>query len=197
MSKRENDFYYSFTSPSMASSSGAPSAPPNNDELAPPSYDEAAVLSSATKPSPPPNKLNYDGYVLDSANLPLNSNALPIPMPNALSMPMPTPQESTISDYEPYLEQSADAPLLGDTESRIQEYENFVGRPAPPGYSLYRAKFKTVKEGIISRDRHINQDGEALVQFLHQHNSRPRMLIHFYGKVNINRLMNKTKFDIL
>ncbi|KAI8969068.1 hypothetical protein BDF20DRAFT_805028, partial [Mycotypha africana] len=58
----------------------------------------------------------------------------------------------------------------------------FAGRPAPPQYSLYRATYETVKDGIISRDKHINQDGEALLQFLYQHNNKPpRMIMHFYG----------------
>lgn len=141
-------------------------------ESAPPPYDEAVVPSSAsTEPSPPPNRLSYDGYILDSSSPPFNPN-LP-------------PQGST-ADYGPYVDNPtdgiADAPLLGNIQSRSQEYMEFAGRPAPPNYSLYRAKFKTVKEGVISRDKHINKDPEALVQFLYQHNNRPRMTIHFYGK---------------
>lgn len=155
----------------MATSSGGPSAPANNTELPPPPYDEAVVpSSSAIQPAPPPNRLIYDGYVLDSTSPPFNPNVLPM-----------ATQPSSTSDYELYQDQPADAPLLSAAESRTQEYEDFAGRPSPPGYSVHRAKYKTVKEGVISRDKHINQDGEALLQFLYQQNTRPRMKIHFYG----------------
>lgn len=142
-------------------------------DSAPPPYDEAIIPSSAaTEPSPPPNRPSYDGYVLDSSSPPFNPG-LP-------------PQNST-GDYGPYVDNPTDgqanAPLLGNIQSRSEEYEDFAGRPAPPNYSLYRAKYKTVKDGVISRDKHINQDPEALVQFLYQHNTRPRMTIHFYGNV--------------
>ncbi|KAI9499655.1 hypothetical protein BDB00DRAFT_735220, partial [Zychaea mexicana] len=58
----------------------------------------------------------------------------------------------------------------------------FRGRPAPPGYSVYRAPYETLKDGTIqSRDTHLNHDGEALLQFLKQRNTAPLMAVRFYG----------------
>ncbi|CAO3628725.1 unnamed protein product [Mucor hiemalis] len=109
--------------------------------------------------------------------------------------PMPTPQEHNTSDYGPYVDHPVESPLLGEIEARREEYQDFAGRPAPPGYSLYRAKYKTTKEGIISRDHHINNDGEALLQFLYQHNKAPRMKINFYGYHEETRWKTVTRKD--
>jgi hypothetical protein len=199
MSKKENDFYYSFTSPpvpssdSSSNSNASPSAPSTNDDLEPPSYDDATLIPSSSTIGasvPPPNKSNFEGYVLDSSSPPFNPNVMPMPEP--VTMPVPPPQETrnTTSDYGAPADiiTGDDEPLLGDTEARYDEYDqfssidNFAGRPTPPRYSVYRAKYKTVKEGVISRDKHLNEDGEALLQFLYQHNKKPRMIVHFYGK---------------
>lgn len=198
--KQQHDYYYSFTSPPTeepASSSSSsrlpnPSAPPTTSDSflpPPPSYDDALVPSTTSvfQPAPPPNKPNYDGYVLDASSPPFNPNVMPL-------MSMPTPDNNTdiphnTSDYglhdQDDYSNRPNAPLLSDTEANHNntgDDDLFRGRPAPPGYSLYRAKYEIVRDGIISRDKHINQDGEALLQFLCQHNKPPRMKIHFYGK---------------
>lgn len=202
MSKKENDFYYSFTSPPVNSSSSSstappPSAPPNSTEIEPPPYDDATTFpsssSSTSTPVPPPNKSNLEGYVLDSSSPPFNPNVLPMPEP--ITMPVPPQQQQeaqprNTSDYGTPITivRDDEAPLLGGESGEYDEYEhfssidNYAGRPAPPGYSVYRAKYKTVKEGVISRDKHLNEDGEALLQFLYQHNKKPGMIIHFYGE---------------
>ncbi|KAF1806998.1 hypothetical protein V8B55DRAFT_1461420 [Mucor lusitanicus] len=197
--KQQHDYYYSFTSPPTeepASSSSSsrlpnPSAPPTTSDSflpPPPSYDDALVPSTTSvfQPAPPPNKPNYDGYVLDASSPPFNPNVMPL-------MSMPTPDNNTdiphnTSDYglhdQDDYSNRPNAPLLSDTEANHNntgDDDLFRGRPAPPGYSLYRAKYEIVRDGIISRDKHINQDGEALLQFLCQHNKPPRMKIHFYG----------------
>lgn len=196
--KQQHDYYYSFTSPpteepALSASSSRPpnpSAPPSTSDSflpPPPSYDDALIPSNTTvfQPAPPPNKPNYDGYVLDASSPPFNPNVMPL-------MSMPTPDNNNnipqntgdygLLDQDDYSNRP-NAPLLSDTEANYNNDDDpFRGRPAPPGYSLYRAKYETVRDGIISRDKHINQDGEALLQFLCQHNKPPRMKIHFYGK---------------
>jgi hypothetical protein len=182
MSKKQHDYYYSFTSPPVAESSSSaspdlpiPSAPPPTDQPLPPSYDNIFEHTSA-HPGPPPNKRNFDGFILDSSAPPFNPNAIP-------HMAMPTPEHFDNDYNQPYSTPDAHVsePLLNNT---IEDDDAFRGRPAPPGYSLYRAKYEVVRDGIISRDPHINQDGEALLQFLYQHNKPPQMAIHFYGKIN-------------
>ncbi|CAO3621947.1 unnamed protein product [Cunninghamella blakesleeana] len=64
---------------------------------------------------------------------------------------------------------------------QISLQDPYRGRPPPPNYSVYRAKYETQKSGILSRDHHINHDGEALVQFLQQQNTPPRMKVKFRG----------------
>lgn len=192
--KQQHDYYYSFTSPptqepdsSSSSRIPNPTAPPTTDTfLPPPSYDDALVPinTSVFQPAPPPNKPNFDGYVLDATSPPFNPNVI-------LSTSMPTPDNNipyNTSDYG-QLDQNDNSirpnvPLLSNGEANYNDNDDdqFRGRPAPPGYSLYRARYEIVRDGIISRDKHINQDGEALLQFLCQHNKPPRMAIHFYGK---------------
>lgn len=193
--KQQHDYYYSFTSPPIeepASSSSSripnPIAPLTTDTLLPPppSYDDALVPinTSVFQPAPPPNKPNFDGYVLDATSPPFNPNVVPL-------VSMPTSNNNIPYNTGDYgqLDQNdnsnrPNAPLLLNTEANYNDNDDdqFRGRPAPPGYSLYRARYEIVNDGIISRDKHINQDGEALLQFLCQHNKPPRMAIHFYGK---------------
>lgn len=72
--------------------------------------------------------------------------------------------------------------MLTLTLELLVDHADFQGRPPPPDYSLYKAKFKTSRTGnVSSRDKHINEDGEALLQFLHQHNSPPSLIARFYG----------------
>lgn len=166
MSKKQSDYYYSFTAPPVQeSSSSAPSAPIDGGSL-PPAYEEATSTSNNNLP---PNKNSFEGYILDSSIPPFNPH---------MGMPQPNDPRYT-SDYhdvEPDIQH--DTPLLNEEEVGG---EQFAGRPAPPGYAIYRAKYKTKKEGIISRDLHINEDGEALLQFLYEHNKPPRMIVNFHG----------------
>ncbi|KAI8978594.1 hypothetical protein BDB01DRAFT_265068 [Pilobolus umbonatus] len=93
------------------------------------------------------------------------------------------------SDLDGYVLDSTTQPcvpdVIGNTDcshtSIPVDSEHYRGRPLPPNYSIYKADYTVTKEGVISRDKHINQDGEALVQFLYQHNSIPKMEITFHG----------------
>ncbi|CEP13510.1 hypothetical protein [Parasitella parasitica] len=192
MSKKQHDYYYSFTSPPTqepASSSSNPSAPPTGQAYLqpPPSYDNS-INTLDFQPSPPPNRTNLDGYELDASVPPFNPNIMPhmsMPMPSSNNIPYNTGdygllEQDDLNNSSSSSSSGPNVPLLSAFEADNAN-DPFRGRPAPPGYSLYRAKYEIVKDGIISRDRHINQDGEALLQFLCQHNKPPRMLIHFYG----------------
>lgn len=166
MVKKQSD-YYSFTALPVqeSTSSSVPSAPSasTDENILPPTYEEA----SSNLNNLPPNKNTFEGYFLDSTAPTFNPH-LEMPQPNN------TRYTSDYSEAEPDVVPSV--PLLNE--------EEYAGRPSPPGYALYQAKYKTVKEGIVSRDPHINEDPEALLQFLYQHNKPPRMKINFYG---INR----------
>jgi hypothetical protein len=98
-----------------------------------------------------------------------------------MSMPIPEPFNNNYDQPYSIPDAHVSEPLLNNTIENDED-DAFRGRPSPPGYSLYRAKYEVVRDGIISRDPHINQDGEALLQFLYQHNKPPQMAIHFYGK---------------
>jgi hypothetical protein len=173
MSKHHQD-YYSYTSPAVSSSSfpsnSAPSAP-SSDAFSPPSYDEAIVTNTGA--TPPPTTHNLQGYVLDPGAPPFNPNVAAPTSSNVLAQPF-----MNTGDYGPIESHSGESssPLLQDDETEL-----FRGRPAPPGYSIYRAKYEKNDHGILSRDKHINKDGEALLQFLYQHNTPPKIAVRFHG----------------
>ncbi|KAI8137880.1 hypothetical protein BJV82DRAFT_633629 [Fennellomyces sp. T-0311] len=151
------NYYYTYTSPSAAPPS-TPSAPPADDIAssssgAPPAYDDAVqqVTDSAIQ-----NKVGDSSpYVRDDSF----SNSIPAYNPANI------PDADDTADPQ--------QPLIDDP---------FRGRPPPPGYSVYRAPFETLKDGtILSRDTHLNTDGEALLQFLKQKNTAPLMAVRFHG----------------
>ncbi|KAI9317710.1 hypothetical protein BX666DRAFT_1857333 [Dichotomocladium elegans] len=66
--------------------------------------------------------------------------------------------------------------------SGISDDDEFRGRPPPPNYSIYEPLYETACDGeIITRDPHLNSDGEAIVQFFVQHNTPPRLEVQFHG----------------
>lgn len=73
------------------------------------------------------------------------------------------------------------APLLGNAVGDVN-MDEYVDLTQPPEYAPYRATYKMKKKGVISRDHHINEDGEALFRFLLDHNSPPAMSIKVRGK---------------
>ncbi|KAI8087990.1 uncharacterized protein B0P05DRAFT_584700 [Gilbertella persicaria] len=157
MSKKEANYYYSYSSPPVqGSTTSAPTEPSGKNSAQLPSYDQATEHASSSSET----YHAVDGYILDSS---------------AMQMPMPN---TTTSDYGPYNSTiENDAPLLAEHEDNNQ----FMGRPPPPNYSIHQAKYEIVRDGVVSRDSHINQDGEALLQFLYQHNKAPYLIIHFHG----------------
>ncbi|KAI7847973.1 hypothetical protein BDC45DRAFT_575258 [Circinella umbellata] len=178
------NYYYTYTSPSVApplnnnNNNTTPSAPfvdeigssaagSSSNNNAPPSYDDVIqqfensndnnALKKTTNPSP-----SNDSYVRDESYT--NS----IPAYNPANIP------DADEDREPLLNQGE--------QSEEQQDDPFRGRPPPPGYSIYRAPYETLQDGIIqSRDTHLNTDGEALLQFLKQRNTPPSMAVRFYG----------------
>lgn len=81
------------------------------------------------------------------------------------------------------------APLLGNTVGDVN-MEEYVDLTQPPEYAPYRATYKMKKKGVLSRDHHINEDGEALFRFLLDHNSPPAMSIKVRGKHPSNVLVS-------
>ncbi|CDS06023.1 hypothetical protein LRAMOSA08551 [Lichtheimia ramosa] len=152
MSKQNHPANYYYTYTSPASS--APPAnemPSSSSASAPPSYEEAV------------------GQPTDNTT---TTNNKPTHVPDAT---IPAYNPAVVPDHDQVTE-----PLLQENDT---ENDNpFRGRPAPPTYSIYRAPYETSSSGeIITRDQHLNQDGEAILQFLHQHNSAPKMAVRFYG----------------
>ncbi|KAL0089209.1 hypothetical protein J3Q64DRAFT_1727548 [Phycomyces blakesleeanus] len=151
MSKKLHDYYYTYTSPS---SSAVPSAPPEEaGSSSLPSYDDA-IKPYDLNSQEPPAKRPLAGFVRDA----------------------------TIISFDP---PSSDDPGEGNSSTDpllANEEENpYRGRPPPPNYSIYHAPFYRTTEEVISRDDHLNRDGEALLQFLNEHNTVPGMAVHFYG----------------
>ncbi|KAI8878508.1 hypothetical protein K501DRAFT_258479, partial [Backusella circina FSU 941] len=173
MSKNQQE-YYSYTSPainSSSSSSNPPPSAPGSEDFAPPSYDEAIIPTTGA--TLPPNRHNLQGYVLDPGAPPFNPNVPAPTSSNVLQQPF-----INTGDYGPVESHSDEfhSPLLSNTEPDL-----FRGRPAPPGYSIYKAKYQINDHGVLSRDKHINNDGEALLQFLYEHNTPPKMAVRFRG----------------
>ncbi|KAI8093313.1 uncharacterized protein BX664DRAFT_329424 [Halteromyces radiatus] len=209
MSKKQHDYYYSYTSPpstcpfpsSSQASAATPSAPSieevtsNSDMPSPPGYNEAIQSMDSTMPFsvPPANKPEFEGFIRDdsipsfnpsspsSSTVPADtSSSFPLPSPSNNNIPTDTISRSilTTGDYDdPYLDEEQ----YQDQHSQPLLRDPFQGRPPPPNYSVYRAKYEIQSSGILSRDIHLNNDGEALAQFLHQHNNAPEMKVKFHG----------------
>jgi hypothetical protein len=203
MSKKQHDYYYSFTSPpSIHSLSDTPSAPPIDDVLddrhhsatasSPPGYDEAVRSLDPNMPFsvalPPANKHEFLGYVRDQS-IPSFNPSSSSSASDTLDDPQGTYTPSAdifgkpIHDTGDYDDFDDQAPLIHTQERQLS------GPPPPhhlpPTYSVYHANYQTDKTGVISRDRHLNNDGEALAQFLQQHNVPPHLKIKFYGKMSL------------
>ncbi|ORX49865.1 hypothetical protein DM01DRAFT_1409318 [Hesseltinella vesiculosa] len=197
-----------FTSPSGPSTRSTiqPSAPsaqaPDNQGYAQlPSYEDAiAEHFPLTAAIALPNA-DLDGYIRDESLALPPSNTHPfqprvpaIPHTPALasasasSQPNATIAMTTLDDYDLEHDDDSDQTALlpkdqpQEALSQIHDAgPNFDGRPFPPSYSIYTASYEVKREGVSSRDVHLNTDPEALVQFFKQHNLPPRMKIKFLG----------------
>lgn len=204
MSKKQHNYYYSFTSPPSQpdSSSSTPSAPPvedsnNTTAMSPPGYDEAISMTPTLypqdipeQPRPPAKKSDISGHLPDQSIPSFDTS----PTASSSSAPADGSLPVVINVDEPQTTYSPDASAIFSTtgDNDVHEpllsleppdhTESFQGRPPPPNYSLYRAHYETKTSGILSRDRHLNQDGEALAQFLQEQNSPPSIKIKFHGK---------------
>ncbi|KAI8335925.1 hypothetical protein BC941DRAFT_429759 [Chlamydoabsidia padenii] len=180
MSKKQHDFYYSFTSPPSITSE-TPSAPPFDQVVpddastcSPPDYDEAIRSLDPDMPSsaPPANKSELTGYIRDESIPCFN------PAASSSNTTNSKPTHDT-GDYDGFDDHGIDdddqGPLLQEHQWPVQEHNS------PPTYSVYHAKYQVNQSGVLSRDHHLNNDGEALAQFLQQHNIPPRLKIKFYG----------------
>lgn len=209
MSKKQHNYYYSYTSSSSGSSTPEePSAPTIDEVLAnsrsPPAYEDAI---NANPSMTPPVKSQLTGYVRD-ITIPSYNPSSPIssqPSSSSSSSGAAAEVEASAPMIDLFSEDDSNNTSnnnmkrfnnTGDNDNHNNNNDNnnlqvqqqqrslrdpYLGRPPPPNYSIYRAKYETKKTGILSRDHHINHDGEALVQFLQQQNTPPRMKIKFRG----------------
>lgn len=175
--------FYSYTSPA-SDIQYTPSAPSAEDVNQPPSYDDAIRLRPGMLPETS-NRKPFDGYVQDTSTT--------IPPFNPSSTAGAATFSSSSPSTNPYLQPNIPEfdedfiTAIPEEQQRLLSDDNddqaFRGRPPPPGYAPYLAPYKTLKDGsIISRDEHLNRDGEALVQFLKQRNTPPNMAVRFRGK---------------
>lgn len=158
----------------------------HKDGLDPVGYD-VNDMSSASAPSveelipvveqstaPPPSY--RDGIESDEQPMYTTSNPYARFSGSRYSNNKQTQREDPESTYD-----DIEAPLLGSAVGDVHA-DDFNDLPPPPEYAPYRAKFKQKGKGVISRDPHINEDGEALYRFLLDHNSPPAMEIKVRGK---------------
>lgn len=168
-------YYYSYTSPAL-DVHNEPSAPSAEDVSQPPSYEDAIRPRPGILPETS-NRKPFDGYVQDTT-----TNAIPPYNPSSSassSNPYPRPNVPEVDeDFNGAIPEDQQRLLRDDTDDQA-----FRGRPPPPGYAPYLAPYETLKDGsIVSRDEHLNSDGEALVQFLKQRNTPPKMAVRFRGR---------------
>lgn len=153
---------YSFTFSSKQSTVLSPSFPdassssdPFPDASAPPSYQDA--LS------------NNEDYCI------VNTPDVTFPVPTApIDANDQELYEDVTNDFGPLLQGQ-----VGDAD--VAQSGISAGRPLPPDYSTYQAEYKENSKGIVSYDKHLNEDPEALYQFLTTHNSRPGIVVDFHG----------------
>ena len=181
------NYYYTYTSPSVVPSLSNNNN--NNTTPSAPSVDEigsSAAGSSSSNNAPP----SYDDVIQQFENSG-DANAVNKPTNPSFSNDSYVRDDSytnSIPAYNPANIPDADEdrePLLNQGEQPVEQQDDpFRGRPPPPGYSIYRAPYETLKDGTIqSRDIHLNTDGEALLQFLKQRNTAPSMAVRFYGNL--------------
>ncbi|KAG1443102.1 hypothetical protein G6F56_010796 [Rhizopus delemar] len=95
-----------------------------------------------------------------------------MPPQNIPSVPLPSFEPPQNIPPAPYLSHSP-------YPSRQPEFDD---RPAPPQYSEYKAESKFTRSGnVFSRDKYINNDREALSQFIYQNNIPPSLIVGFCG----------------
>ncbi|KAI8074594.1 hypothetical protein BC940DRAFT_315199 [Gongronella butleri] len=204
-----SDDVYSYISPNFTSPSGPstrlalqPTAPAldNSMDNTPdlmllPSYEDAIAEPCALAPDVALPSAALDGFVRDES-LPLpnpsqhpfmasraraqqqqqqreQSSSYDNELHGAIALPMTANDEYLANDDD----QNDQAPLLTEP----QPADPFHGRPFPPSYCIYSASYEVKREGVHSRDTHLNTDPEALVQFFQQHNTQPRLQVKFYG----------------
>ncbi|KAI0936401.1 hypothetical protein AcW1_000653 [Taiwanofungus camphoratus] len=108
---------------------------------------------------------------------------------------------STNFDPPPSFEESAADQVAGKYGSHFTEPDVFVplgGEEPPPEFTPYDAKYfvSGSSEDIVSHDRHLNEDGEALYRFLLSHSQTPpTVFIHLHGSHTESRTRLVTRRD--
>lgn len=139
-----------------------------------PSVDDIVAPTSEPSRAPPPSyKVGVESQEQPTSASAINSWIRPSPTTNSNKYAQVEEEDIESDDVE--------APLLGSTVGDVQ-LDPFRDLPPPPQYSPYRATYKQKGKGVVSRDDHINEDGEALYRFLLDHNSPPAMEIKVYGR---------------
>jgi hypothetical protein len=149
--------------------------PYDNDDMrsaSAPSVDDIEPISEQSGAPPPSYKAGAESQEQPSSASVMNSWIRPT-FNHTNNKQIPLEEEDIQSD-------DVEAPLLGSTVGDVQ-VDPFSGLPPPPQYAPYLATYKQKGKGVVSRDDHINEDGEALYRFLLDHNSPPAMEIKLHG----------------
>ncbi|ORZ12751.1 hypothetical protein BCR42DRAFT_419887 [Absidia repens] len=203
MSRKQDTYNHSLTSPTPISSlSETPSAPPlyeapNDSPIAtttaspaPLDYGDAITKVDPSLPfsfqQPVAKKTEIISHARDQSISAFN--------PSASATAIDFDQYRSTSDHDLVDTTGNYDGIEGDQEPLLNSYDQQEHQvinlqlfqhenttPPPPNYSQYHAQYQTNKTGLLSRDRHLNQDGEALTQFFQKHNIPPHMKIRFYG----------------
>ncbi|RUS19017.1 hypothetical protein BC937DRAFT_87873 [Endogone sp. FLAS-F59071] len=172
--KQDHSFTFS-SNPRQPTTSSSPSFPstsssdPFPDASAPPSYREALF--------------NNEDYCV--VNTPDHTFPVPTAPIDAYDQEL---YEDVTTNISPLLQRQ-----VGDAD--VAQSAISAGRPLPPDYSTYQAEYKESSKGIVSYDKHLNEDPEALYQFLSTHNSPPEIVIEFRGFHNESRSRTVTRND--
>ncbi|OBZ79486.1 hypothetical protein A0H81_01073 [Grifola frondosa] len=105
------------------------------------------------------------------------------------SDPFEDPQPAAPQTAGPSLPQLSRKPTRGRVLSAR-------GEQPPPQFTPYEAEYFLSGGNIVSHDRHLNEDGEALYRFLLSHSQAPpTYLLHFYGDHMESRMRMVTRTE--
>ncbi|KAG2179616.1 hypothetical protein INT44_006464 [Umbelopsis vinacea] len=159
--------------------------PYENDDMrraSAPSVDDIESISGQSRAPPPSYKTGAESQEQPTSASAMNSWIRPSPN---------TTSDKHVPDEEEDLQSDdVEAPLLGNTGDAL--VDPFRDLPPPPQYAPYRATYKQKGKGVVSRDDHINEDGEALYRFLLDHNSPPAMEIKVHGSHDVTKWRTET-----
>ncbi|RUP49053.1 hypothetical protein BC936DRAFT_143377 [Jimgerdemannia flammicorona] len=185
---QDKNYSFTFSATTSATTSKKIPAPANHPPEFPP---DASASSSNPFPDVASAPPSYEDAVHNT------EEPSYVVIPDFGLTPLPSaPTLLDAHDRDLYDDINADdVPLLSGESDMAAEQSSSVVEVSPPGYSIYQAEFQTDPRGVVSWDKHLNEDPEALYQFLVTHNSRPGMHVDFHGHHDETRTRIRTYTD--